>query len=96
MTRNMQAGGYSMRRISTTLEIILSATLLILVLFMLYEGSSNKSANNPAILIGGAVFFTVGAMTLTSAIRSIIWHRRIVRQSLNHDLGSAAHGDNRG
>jgi hypothetical protein len=35
-------------------------------------------------------------MTLFSAVRSILWHRRMVRQSLNHDLDSAAPGHNRG
>jgi len=85
-----------MRRISTAFEIILSAALLVLGLFMLYEGSSNKSTSMPAILIGGAVCFTVGVMTLFSAVRSILWHRRMVRNSLNDDLDSAAHGDNCG
>jgi len=86
-----------MRRISTSLEIILSATFLFLGLYMLYEGSSNKSTNTAAILIGGAVFFTLGAMTLFSAVRSILWHRRMIRHALsNHDLDSAAPGHNRG
>jgi len=85
-----------MKRISTFFEIILSAALLVLGLYMLQEGISNKSTSAPAILIGGAVFFTVGVMTLTSAVRSVLWHRRMVRHSLNHDLDSAAHGDNRG
>jgi len=84
-----------MRRISTSFEIILSATLLVLGLYMLQDGISSKSTNTPAILIGGAVFFTVGVMTLFSAVRSILWHRRMVRHSLNHDLDNAA-GDNRG
>jgi hypothetical protein len=85
-----------MRRISTFFEIILSATLLVLGLSMLYEGSSNKSTSAPAMLIGGAVCFTLGVMTLFSAVRSILWHRRMVRHSLNHDLDNAARGDNRG
>jgi hypothetical protein len=86
-----------MRRISTFFEIILSATLLVLGLFMLYEGSSNLSASAPAMLIGGAVCFTLGVMTLFSAVRSILWHRRMIRHSLsNHDLDSAAHGHHRG
>jgi hypothetical protein len=85
-----------MRRISTPFEVILSATLLVLGLYMLYEGSSTKSASEAAMLIGGAVCFTVSVMTLFSAVRSILWHRRMVRHSLNHDLDSAAHGDSRG
>jgi hypothetical protein len=79
-----------MKRISTVFEIILSAALLVLGLFMLQEGISGKSTSAPAILIGGAVFFTAGVMTVTSAVRSILWHRRMVRNSLNHELDSPA------
>ncbi len=74
-----------MRRIWTLFEAILSATLLILGLYMLHEGSSSKSPGETAILIGGAVCFTLGVMTLVSAVRSILWHRRMLRQSVpNH------------
>ena len=71
-----------MKRVSTVFEIILSATLLLLGLYMLYEGSSNKSASAPAILIGGAVCFTLSVMILASAIRSILWRRRMLRPSI--------------
>ncbi len=54
-------------------------------LYMLHEGSSSKSPGEAAILIGGAVCFTLGVMTLVSAVRSILWHRRMLRQSVpNH------------
>jgi uncharacterized membrane protein len=85
-----------MRRISTLFETILYAALLILGLFMLYVGRSNKSAIASAILIGGAVCFALGVMTLFSAVRSILWHRPMIRHSLNHDLDSAAPGHNHG
>jgi hypothetical protein len=84
-----------MRRISTLFEIILSATLLALGLYMLYEGSSNKSASGTAILICGAACFTLSVTTLIYAVRSILWHRRMLRHS-NHYLDSAAPGHNRG
>jgi hypothetical protein len=84
-----------MKRISTLFEIILSAALLALGLYMLYEGSSNKSASEAAILIGGAVCFTLSVMTLISAVRSILWHRRMQRHA-NHSLDGAAPGHNRG
>jgi hypothetical protein len=85
-----------MKRVSTVFEIILSATLLLLGLYLLYEGSSNKSASAPAILIGGAVCFTLSVMILVSAIRSILWHRRMLRHSMP-DQGSeiVASGHNR-
>jgi len=71
-----------MRRIATFFEVILSATLSILGLFMLHEGSANKSLSETAVLIGGAVCFTLGGMTLVSAVRSILWHRRMLRHSI--------------
>jgi hypothetical protein len=84
-----------MKRISTLFEIILSVTLFVLGLYLLYQGGSNKSANEGPIVIGGAVCFTLGVMTLISAVRSIIWHQRMLRQSMpNHDLDSNAPGHN--
>jgi hypothetical protein len=84
-----------MRRISTLFEIIASTALLILGLYMLYQGSSDKSASEAAMLIGGAVCFTLSVMTLFSAVRSILWHRRMLRQAVsNHGLESAAPSHN--
>jgi len=74
-----------MKRISTLFEIIVSAALLFLGLYMLYEGSSNKSSNEAAILIGGAVCFTLSIMTLVSAVKSLLWHRRMLRHSMSGD-----------
>jgi hypothetical protein len=84
-----------MKRISTVFEIILSASLLVLGLYMLHEGSSSKSASEAAVLIGGAVCFTLSVMTLIFAVRSILWHRRMLRHS-NHYLDSAAPWHHRG
>jgi drug/metabolite transporter (DMT)-like permease len=85
-----------MKRRSTFFEIIMSATLLVLGLYMLYEGISNNPTSESAILIGGAVFFTLSVMTLVSAIRSILWHRRMLRRSVqNHNLDSAGPEHNR-
>jgi hypothetical protein len=86
-----------MRRISTLFEIILTATLLVFGLYMLYEGSSNKSASAPAILIGGAACFTLGVMTLFLAVRSVLWHRHMLRHAMTkHDLNTSAPGHNPG
>jgi len=74
-----------MKRISTLFEIILSAALLFLGLYMLYEGSSNEPTSEAAILIGGAVCFTVSTMTLVSAVKSLVWHRRMLRHSMRND-----------
>jgi hypothetical protein len=86
-----------MKRVWTLFEVILSATLLILGLYMLSEGSSNKSPNAAAILIGGAVCITLGVTTLVSAVRSILWHRKMLRHSMHNPyLDSAAPEHDRG
>ena len=86
-----------MRRISTLFEVILSATLLILGIYMLHEGGSSKSVSGAAILIGGAVCFTLGVMTLVPATRSILWHRHMLRNSIsNQQVDGAAREQNNG
>jgi hypothetical protein len=85
-----------MKRIATLFEIILSATLPPLGLYLLYEGGSNKSAS-AAIQIGGAVCCTLSIMTLISAVKSILWHRRMLRHSMpDHDPHTSAHEHSHG
>jgi len=86
-----------MRRRTTLFEAILSATLLILGIYLLYEGISTRSPSESAILIGGAFFFTLGMMTLVSAIRSILWHRHMLRHSPpKHGMYGSAREHQRG
>ncbi len=80
-----------MRRVATFFEVFVSATLLMSGLYMLYEAGSNKSLDPSAILIGGAVCFTVGVMTLTSAVRSILWHRKMLRHAIGKDYWTSVH-----
>jgi hypothetical protein len=84
-----------MKRVSTLFEIVLSATLLSLGLYMLHEGGSNRSPSAPALLIGGAVCFTVSLMILVSAIRSFVWHRRMLRRSMQGHMGIISTGRHR-
>jgi len=69
----------SIKRVWTFLEIVISATLLIAGLFMLQEGIANKSTSAVAMLILGAVCITLGAISLTYAIRSRLWHRYMLQ-----------------
>jgi cytochrome c oxidase assembly factor CtaG len=86
-----------MRRIATLFEVISSATLFVLGIYMLQAGVSNKSAGEAVILIGGAVCFTLGMITLVFAVRSILWHQRMLRHSMPHRyLHSATPGHIRG
>jgi hypothetical protein len=73
-----------MRRVYSVLETILSALLLTCGFYMLNEGVSDKS-NATAMLIGGAVFSAVGVVALQAAVRSIIWHRAMLRHAIAHD-----------
>jgi membrane protein implicated in regulation of membrane protease activity len=86
-----------MKRISTLFEITVSAALLLLGLYMLYEGGLNMSTNEAAILIGGAVCFTLSIMTLVSAVKCLLWHRRMQRHSMpDDDLDTSSPEHNHG
>ena len=71
-----------MRRISTLLEIILTSILLFTGGFMLYEASLNKSSNETAILVGGAACFSLSLTILVSAVKSLVWHRQMLRHAM--------------
>jgi hypothetical protein len=70
-------------RIWTLFEVVVAATLLLLGLYLLDAGSSNKAASEGQVLIG-AVCFALSIMTLVSAVRSIIWHRHMLRHSMRN------------
>jgi membrane protein implicated in regulation of membrane protease activity len=71
-----------MRRISTLLEVLLSAALFILGLYLLHTAISVQSEYGVVILVGGAVSFSLGQMTLVFAVKSILWHWRMLRHSV--------------
>jgi hypothetical protein len=80
-----------MRRVYSVLETILSALLLTCGFYMLNEGVSDKS-NATAMLLGGAAFSVLGVVTLQAAVRSIIWHRTMLRNSNAHDQANETNG----
>jgi hypothetical protein len=67
-----------MTRAPAPLEIPGYAALSMLGLYMLYEGTTHQTI---AVLIGGAVSFTVGLTGLVFVIRSALSHRRMLRRS---------------
>jgi hypothetical protein len=69
----------SIKRVWTFLEIVISTTLLVAGLFMLQEGIANNSTGAVAMLILGAVFITLSVISLIYAIRSLLWHRHMLR-----------------
>jgi hypothetical protein len=80
-----------MGRLATLLEITLSVTLLILGLNILHEGNSNKSANEDAIVVGGAVCFTLGATMVAFVGKSVLRQRRILRHTMQRVRWSPHH-----
>jgi hypothetical protein len=70
-------------RIWTLFEVVVAATLLLLGLYLFDIGSSNKAASEGEVLIG-AVCFALSGLTLVSAVRSIIWHRHMLRHSMRN------------
>jgi len=71
-----------MRRISTLLEVLLSAVLFVFGLYLVRLAISTESAYGTVVLIAGAVSFSLGQMTLVFAVKSILWHRRMLRRSV--------------
>jgi hypothetical protein len=78
-----------MRRIPTFFEIVLSVVLLVAGLILLHAASSSQSTGQEAYLLGGAVCLTLGVLTTISSIKSILWHRRMVRHSARPGLHPA-------
>jgi membrane protein implicated in regulation of membrane protease activity len=69
------------KRVSSFLEIVLCATLLVAGLFTLQDGIASKSTGGVAVLILGAVLITLAAISLVHAIRSLLWHRYMLQVS---------------
>jgi hypothetical protein len=67
-----------MRRIPSPPEIAGYTILSIFGLSMLYEGTVHQET---AILISGAVCFLLSIIALVSALRNVLWHRQMLRQS---------------
>jgi hypothetical protein len=62
--------------------LFIASILILAGALTLYFGCSNESPSQSAIVIGGAVLFSLGAMMVASAIRSIRWHRRMVKHAM--------------
>jgi len=86
-----------MNRASTTFEILISALALILGLYWLKEGISNKTWFAPASLIAGATFSSLGFITLCFVVRSVLSHRAMLRHpARRHRIKKAVPSHNGG
>ena len=80
-----------MKRVSTTFETLTSALMLTLGLYLLNEGISNNTWFASASLIVGAALFSLGFITLYSAVRSVLSHRAMLRHATGgHRVDKAA------
>jgi len=68
-----------MKKVSTTFETLISALVLTLGLYWLKEGILNKTWLADVSVIGGAVFFSLGFITLYSVVGSVLSHRAMLR-----------------
>jgi membrane protein implicated in regulation of membrane protease activity len=73
-----------MRRISTLLEVLLSAALFIFGLYLVHAAISVNSAYGALVLLVGAVSCSLGQMFLVFAVKSILFHRRMLRRSVHN------------
>ena len=69
-----------MRRIPVLLELIFYALLFAIGCYMLYLGTSGQEM---MLLIVGALCFVSGLLALGFAIRAILWHRQMLRESIS-------------
>lgn len=74
------------QRIWTIFEIVLSLSLLIAGYFLIFQGLLNGSASDTIMPLPGAVCLALGGMTLAAAIRSLIWHHRMMRWAVRQRL----------
>jgi hypothetical protein len=68
-----------MRRIPVPLEFIFHVMLFVIGSYMLYLGISGQQM---LLLIAGALCCVLGLLALGFAIRAMLWHRQMLRESV--------------
>jgi uncharacterized membrane protein len=69
-----------MRKVYTVVEFFLSLMLIALGIFIFDSGYFGSPRNSIIVLPIGAVFLVSGFLVLGYAIRSRVWHRRMLRE----------------
>jgi hypothetical protein len=67
-------------RIPTAFDFFVAATMSGLGLFLLIEGSSNKSNSEGMSLVGGAFLLVFSVTYLASFVKSAIRQRRLLKE----------------
>jgi hypothetical protein len=70
-----------MRRVFAIPEAVLCASLVSAGAYVLKDALSSNSPNAAMLLIPGAVLLVFGLATLQAVVRSLVWHRLMLRRS---------------
>ena len=74
----------SARRIWTFLEILVSASLIPLGIYLLVVANSNRSKNDDVMILPAAMCLAAGATSLVYAMQSLLWHRKMTKRATNY------------
>jgi hypothetical protein len=69
-----------MRKVYSVFEFFLSLMLIAVGILVFYSGYFGRSPESTFILPIGAMFLVSGVLVLGYAIRSQVWHRRMMRE----------------
>lgn len=68
-------------------ETVVCATFAIAGAYMLKEGIVDRSPIASGLVLAGAGFLAVGLVTLLAVVRSLLWHRAMLRGATNQQRG---------
>lgn len=72
------------RRVWTLFEMLVSIGLMGGGSYLLVLGMANKTATDSLMVLAAALCMTMGGLTLGSAIRSLLWHREMLRRAARY------------
>ena len=64
-------------------ETVFCATLAVVGAYMLKVGIVDRSPLASVLVLAGAAFLAVGLVTLQAVVRSLLWHRAMLRGAAN-------------
>lgn len=74
-----------MRRVFAIPETVVCGALVLIGAYLLGDAVSSNSPTATPVLISGAVLMVFGIGTLQAVVRSILWHRTMLRRAVNSD-----------
>lgn len=74
-----------MKHVFTLPEMIVCGSLAIVGAYLLEEGVADSSKTASVLVLAGAAFLAIGIVTLQAGVRSILWHRAMLRRAINRE-----------